>query len=196
LSEVRFRERRWLQLVIALLGSVVSLGLLALMLAPSLVSVAAVEVVDGPKSVAIGTAHEIEPPAGWSVQPTVDRGALLPGDGLVLRSPDRVLTVEMRVVAAGQQLVAGLEGDSAAGLGSRGVAVGPVLTETLESGAELGHGLSAEGDFVALLGLEGADDQLLVEARTDDPALLDAYRAELAALLLDVRTVRAAAPAG
>lgn len=57
----RFAERRWPQFAVAILGSVLSLGLLALLLLPSLTSVAAVEVVDGPETFAIGTAHEIEP---------------------------------------------------------------------------------------------------------------------------------------
>lgn len=197
MSEVRFRERRWLQLVIALLGSVVSLGLLALMLAPSLVSVAAVEVVDGPKSVAIGTAHEIEPPAGWSVQPLVDRGALLPGDGLVLRSPDRVLTVSLREASRDERLVNETESHKGATASNT---VSRVLTETLENGAELSHGISSvDGHFVAVLrvsgadgaegadGTDGAGPSVFIEARTDDPKVLDDYRAEIAALLLDVR---------
>ncbi len=191
----RFAERRWPQFAAAILGSVLSLGLLAVLLVPSLTSVAAVEVVDGPETFAIGTAHGIEPAAGWSVQPSVDRGALLPGDGLVLRSPDRVLTVSLREASPDERLVNETEGHKGATASNT---VSRVLTETLENGAELSHGVSSvDGHFVAVLrvsgagGVEGGDGagpSVFVEARTDDPELLDDYRAEIAALLLRVES--------
>ncbi len=191
----RFAERRWPQFAAAILGSVLSLGLLALLLVPSLTSVAAARVVEDPQPFAIGTAHEIEPPAGWSVQPLVDRGALLPGEGLVLRSPDRVLTVSLRAALPDERLVSGSESHEDA-TASNTVA-GRVLTETLENGAELRHGSSSvDGHFVAVLrlpgdgganGTDGTGPSVFIEARTDDPKVLDDYRAELAALLLDVR---------
>ena len=194
----RFAERRWPQFAVAILGSVLSLGLLALLLLPSLTSAAAVEVVDGPETFAIGTAHEIEPPAGWSVQPLVDRGALLPGDGLVLRSPDRVLTVSLREASRDERLVNEAESHKGA---TASKTVSRVLTETLENGAELSHGTaSADGHFVAVLrvsgadgaegadGTDGAGPSVFIEARTDDPKVLDDYRAEIAALLLRVES--------
>lgn len=193
----RFVERRWPQFTVAILGSVLSLGLLSLLLLPSLTSVAAVEVVDGPKTFAIGTAHEIEPPAGWSVQPLVDRGSLLPGDGLVLRSPDRVLTVSLREASPDERLVNSTESHPDATASN---SVDRVLTETLENGAALSHGASSvDGHFVAVLrladagaaegadGTDGAGPSVFIEARTDNPEVLADYRAEIAALLLDVR---------
>lgn len=194
----RFAERRWPQFAVAILGSVLSLGLLALLLLPSLTSVAAVEVVDGPETYAIGTAHEIEPAAGWSVQPSVDRGELLPGDGLVLRSPDRVLTVSLREASPDERLVNETESHKDATASNT---VSRVLTETLENGAELSHGISSvDGHFVAVLrvsgggvaggadGTDGAGRSVFIEARTDDPKVLDDYRAEIAALLLRVES--------
>lgn len=198
----RFAERRWPQFAVAILGSVLSLGLLALLLVPSLTSVAAVEVVDGPETFAIGTAHDIEPAAGWSVQPSVERGALLPGDGLVLRSPDRVLTVSLREASPDERLVNETESHKGATASNT---VSRVLTETLENGAELSHGISSvDGHFVAVLrvsgggvaegadGTDGAGRSVFIEARTDDPELLADYRAEIAALLLDVRAASCA----
>ena len=191
----RFAERRWPQFAVAILGSVVSLGLLALLLVPSLTSVAAARVVEDPQPFAIGTAHEIEPPAGWSVQPLVARGALLPGDGLVLRSPDRVLTVSLREASRDERLVSETESHKGA---TASKTVSRVLTETLENGAELSHGTaSADGHFVAVLRVSGADGveggdgagpSVFIEARTDNPKVLDDYRAEIAALLLRVES--------
>lgn len=194
----RFAERRWPQFTVAILGSMLSLGLLALMLLPSLTSVAAARVVEDPRSFAIGTAHEIEPPAGWSVQPSVDRGALLPGDGLVLRSPDRVLTVSLREASPDERLVNSTESHPDATASN---SVDRVLTETLENGAALSHGISSvDGHFVAVLrladagaaeeadGTDGAGPSVFIEARTDDPKTLDDYRAEIAALLLRIET--------
>lgn len=186
----RFAERRWPQFAVAILGSALSLGLLALLLLPSLTSAAEAQVVEDPHTFSIGTAHEIEPAAGWSVQPLVDRGALLPGEGLMLRSPDRVLTVSLREASPDERLVSGSESHEDA-IASNTVL--RVLTETLENGAELSHGTSSiDGHFIAVLrlaeagGAEGAGSQVFIEARTDAPELLDEYRAELAALLLRV----------
>lgn len=123
---------------------------------------------------------------------------MLPGDGLVLRSPDRVLTVSLREASRDERLVSGSESHQDA-TASNTVA-GRVLTETLENGAALSHGISSvDGHFVAVLqvsgggvaegadGTDGAGRSVFIEARTDDPELLADYRAEIAALLLDVR---------
>ena len=187
MSEVRFREHRWPQLVVALLGSVLSLGLFALLLLPSLTSAAEAQVVEDPETFQIGSVAQLDPAAGWSVQPLVEGGALLPGDGLELRSPDRVLTVSLREASPGERLVSDSESHEDATASNT---VLRVLTETLENGSELSHGTaSADGHFVALLDLDGSDDgdaRVFVEARTDEPEQLDDYRAELAALLLRV----------
>ncbi len=206
--EKRFIERRGSQLAVAMLGSVLSLGLLALLLLPSLASAVKVEVAQGSEAYAIGAATEIEPARGWSVQPAAERGSLLPGEGLVLRSPDRMLTVLLRPALPGERLVSGDESNEDATVGKE--VVGRVLTETLDNGATLSHGISsADAHLVALLRPPGVDEaaaadagsaeagsadaaaqRVFIEAQTEDPALLDNYRAELALLLLNVRAVR------
>lgn len=187
MSEVRFRERRWPQLVAALLGSVLSLGLFALLLLPPLTSAAEAQVVEDPETFQIGSVAQLDPAAGWSVQPLVEGGALLPGDGLELRSPDRVLTVSLREASPGERLVSDSESRDAA-TASNTVA-GRVLTETLENGAELSH-VTIEEETIALLQLPGAREAIFLEASAAKWADLADYRAELAELLLSVKTLR------
>ncbi len=90
-------ERRWLEFAVAITGSVLSIGLLTVLLAPLLTSVAAVEVVEDPHTFEIGTVAELEPSECWSVQPASR-------DGLLLKSPDRVLEVTLRPAVPDDQL--------------------------------------------------------------------------------------------
>lgn len=159
-------SRRWPLIVVAICGSIVGFGLLVFLLLPSLTSVAAVEVVEDPQSFKISTSAEVEPAKGWSVQP------MPRGEGLLLHSPDRMLTVELREALPDDQLE------------------GRVLVETLKDGSRLSH--STEGGRIeALLSLDdvGAGAVVLVVASVDDEADLSGYRAELAELLLRIQPV-------
>lgn len=175
------RERTWPWLIVAITGSLLSLALFALLLLPSIMSVSEVEVAEGSQHFEIGSTYEVRPPNGWSVQPAAGVGlrasgqiVLRPSGGLLLQSPDRLFTIELRAVSGDEEF---------------GVAVtGQVLTEALESGAELSYGRELVDDhFVALLRIDGADGQVLVRARASDSVTFDAYRAELAQLLQLIR---------
>lgn len=151
----------WTGRVAAILGSVLGLGLLMLLLLPSLVSVAGSEVVEDPRSFTIGTIAEIEPDAGWSVQP-------ISGGGQLLKSPDRALEVSLRVVAS----EVNLEGE--------------VRVETLANNAQLSH-KTVGRETTAVLRFSGGGEPILVEAKVLEPANPADYRAELAELLLHVK---------
>ena len=162
MSEERIpaRKSRGLGIVVAIAGSVLGVGLLALLLLPSLMSVAAAKVVEDPQAFLIGTVAEIEPVKGWSVQPA-------PREGVLLKSPDRVLSVTLRPAMQDDQLE------------------GRVLRETLSNGAELSH-VAVEGETIAKMRLRGGG-VILVEAEVAEPADPARYRAELAELLLHVK---------
>lgn len=155
------RMNRWLVLSVAVVGTVLSFGLLALLLLPALTSVTAVEVVEDPKMYQIGTVAEIEPEEGWSVQPTL-------GEGQLLRSPDRMLAVLMRPAVPDDQLE------------------GQLLVETLSNEAELTH-VTVGAETMAMLWLPDGGPAILVEATVDDRADPGLYRAQLAELLLHVK---------
>lgn len=154
-------ERRWLEFVVAIAGTALSIGLLTLLLLPSLTSVAAAEVIEDPHTFDIGTIAEIQPREGWSVQP-VSR------EGLLMKSPDRVLAVTLRPAVPDDQLE------------------GQMLAETLANGAELSH-VTVDGDTTAILWLPDGGEAILVEAEVAEPADPESYRAELAELLLHVK---------
>jgi len=184
MSELGRRGRAWIMALVVAVSSSVTVGLLALLLLPSLASVARAEVVERARTFSLEAPAEghrgfdVELDRGWSAQPA-------PRGGLLLRSPDRMLEVSLRAVSENARLVDMRE--SREGEVPEYAVVGPVLSEALENGAELSHGLNADAELVALLRPEGANEQVLATARADDPALLDTYRAELAALLLEVR---------
>lgn len=175
------RERTWPWLIVAITGSLLSLALFALLLLPPLLSVSEVEIAEGSQHFEIGSTYEVTPPDEWSVQPAAGVGlrasgqiVLRPSGGLLLQSPDRLFTIELRAVSGDEEF---------------GVAVtGQVLTEALENGAELSYGRELVDDhFVALLRIDGADGQVLVRARASDSVTFDAYRAEFAQLLQLIR---------
>lgn len=154
-------QRRWREFTVAIAGSVLGVGLLTLLLLPSLMNVAAAKVVEDPQTFEIGTVAEIEPAEGWSAQPA-------PREGLLLKSPDRVLAVTLRPAVPDDQLE------------------GQVLSETLSNGAELSH-VTVEGDTTAMLWLADGGEAILVETEVAEPADPADYRAELAEMLLHVK---------
>lgn len=156
---------RWVVALIAIAGTLLSLGLLASVLAPPLVSVAKVEVVEDPGAYPIGAVAEIELDEGWSTQP-------VSGDGQLIRSPDRELVVTMRPAMPEDRLEDQLEGR--------------VLIETLSNGAELSH-VSVGSETSALLRFPGAGEAILVTAVVADGVDPARYRAQLAELLLHVK---------
>lgn len=152
---------RWREPAVAIAGSLLSISLLAFLLLPSLTSVAAVEVVEDPQTFEIGTVAEIETGEGWSVQPSSR-------EGLLVKSPDRVLAVTLRPAGPDDQLE------------------GQTLAETLSNGAELSH-VTIDGDMTALLWLPEGGEAILVEASVTEAADPADYRAEFAELLLHVK---------
>ena len=115
----------------------------------------------------IGSVATVRPESGWWVTPQAH-------GGLLLRSPDRVLVVDIGVVTEAEARVAldlaGADGD-------------PLRTETLASGARVQH-VTGDGDFAAVLKLGGAD--LLVEAEVTPGGDHAGYRPALGALLESV----------
>ena len=158
------RKARWYEYALAFGGTVLAVGVLALLLLPSLSSVAAVGVVEDRQTLSIGATAEVEPDEGWSAQPASR-------DGVLLRSPDRLFEVTLRPSIPDDQL----EGD--------------LLVETLSNGAELSH-VTVERDTTAMLWLPDGGGSILVEATVDDRANPGNYRAELAGLLLHVKPLR------
>lgn len=187
-------------LAVAVLGSLLSCALLALMLLPGLGAQAAETVADGTQAFTIGGgqgagdgegvasvvsglaagdattsgAHaSVVPEVGWLVQPVRFSAA---GTGLVVRSPDRVLTVELVP-----------EAPDAEPINTSGWA-----TETLATGLELQH-QTVDGEFVGLLeltdgtppsdGAPFAGSALLIQANVLGDADFEAYRPALATLL-------------
>lgn len=187
-------------LAIAVLGSMLSCALLALLLLPGLGVRAAETVADGTQAFTIGGgqspgggdgvafavsgsvaggaaasgAHaSVVPEAGWLVQP-VRFGAA--GTGLVVRSPDRVLTVELAPHSS-----------DAEPIDTSGWAA-----EALATGLELQH-QTVDGEFVGLLELtdeglpaDGAaldGGALFIQAEVLGDADFEAYRPALATLL-------------
>ena len=181
--------------LLALLGaaallSLGSLTLLAVLLLPALAGTAAGRLADGTEAFDIGFAvgaaaapapagseatdlapvagePTVTPAAGWWVQPQ-------PSGGILLRSPDRILTVEMAVVADAAARTA-LSDAEAAG--------DPLRREELASGTTAQH-VTGETGIVVVLELAAAT--VLVEAQLAPESELADYRPALGELLESV----------
>lgn len=181
--------------LLALLGaaallSLGSLTLLAVLLLPALAGTAAGRLADGTEAFDIGFAvgaaatpapagsaatdlapvagePTVTPAAGWWVQPQ-------PSGGILLRSPDRILTVEMAVVADAAARTA-LSDAEAAG--------DPLRSEELASGTTAQHVTGETGIVVVL---ELAASTVLVEAQLTPEGELADYRPALGELLESV----------
>jgi len=120
----------------------------------------------------LGAVAAVTPDTGWWITPQVH-------GGLLLRSPDRVLVVEIGVARAAEARetleLAGAEGD-------------PLRTETLANGARVQH-VTGDTEFTAIVEL--GDTDLLIEAEVTSEGDLADYRPAMGALLESV-----AQPAG
>ena len=199
----RWHQRgRRIALMIAVLGSLASIALLALMLVPGLRSARAAETADGTRAFGIGigigagaggggsaiggegAVAEVTPAAGWSVRP--DPG----GPGLILRSPDGLFEARLAPTStevADAALSAAIDAaETATEADASGSAAGArVAVETLAGGLELRH-VTVGRSFVGVLGLGGAAghaDAILVSGETAPTADPERYRPALGALL-------------
>lgn len=197
----RWHQRgRRIALMIAVLGSLASIALLALMLVPGLRSALAAETADGTRAFGIGigagaggggsalggegAVAEATPAAGWSVRP--DPG----GPGLILRSPDGLFEARLAPAStevADAALSAAMDAaETATEADASGAAAGArVAVETLAGGLELRH-VTVGRSFVGVLGLGGAAghaDAILVSGETAPTADPERYRPALGALL-------------
>lgn len=115
----------------------------------------------------LGAVAAVTPDSGWWITPQVH-------GGLLLRSPDRVLIVEIGIATAadaGEALErAGADGD-------------PLRTETLANGARVQH-VTGDTEFTAVVEL--GDTDLLVEAEVTPEGDLVDYRPALGTLLESV----------
>lgn len=197
----RWHQRgRRIALMIAVLGSLASIALLALMLVPGLRSALAAETADGTRAFGIGVGAgaggggsaiggegavaEVTPAAGWSVRP--DPG----GPGLILRSPDGLFEARLAPTStevADAALSAAIDAaETATEADASGSAAGArVAVETLAGGLELRH-VTVGRSFVGVLGFGGAAghaDAILVSGETAPTADPERYRPALGALL-------------
>lgn len=160
-------------LVVAIVGSILSLGLLWFMLAPGLSSALAAEVADGQTSFGVDVGSDlhsaaasvaVSPEAGWSVRPD-------PDGGVFITSPDTALVVQLQPVTEAHVRAALERAESADAF---------VATEVLATGLSFRH--ATHGD--AFTGaLETAGDPILVSAHVRGDAELHDYRTELANFL-------------
>jgi hypothetical protein len=161
----------------AVLGTVLAaLILAAILVLPTVRTVAASGTADGSRAYGVGSGYEmptegafaiVKPETGWTVQP--DRS----GSGLVVLSPDRVLSVHLEPTPSGE---------AEKTLDAVG---GPPLAETLASGLDLRHASSGQV-FVGVVEHEptgGNDRALLVEAEVAAGVDPERYRPALAGLL-------------
>ncbi len=169
----------WPALLVAAVGSAAAVTVLVMLLVPALTSAFEAETTDGQRSYDIGewptggeeaasdlgSTSTVTPESGWSVQPD--------GDGLLLRSPDRLLVVTMTSEVAERQEPS---------LG------GEALVEVLSNGLELRH-VTENGVFTGELAT--LDGPLYIEAhlasQTEPERTLADYRPALSALIESVR---------
>lgn len=164
--------------LVALLGAALlltlgTIGLLAALLAPALGAVTSGQTADGRRGFGIGdgvgaagpgAAITVTPAAGWWVQPEATGGVLL-------RSPDRLLTVTLQAVSSAE---------AAAALADAGASADPLRSELLANGAVVRH-RTAEEQLVAVI--EAGDAELLLAAQVAPGRELDDYRPSIGLLL-------------
>ncbi|KKI22665.1 MULTISPECIES: hypothetical protein [unclassified Leucobacter] len=177
--EMMLARRRRTMLAAGILSSLLTVGLLLLVLLPGIGTAGAAEAADGKRTVAIGDPKTatIVPGAGWEVT-----GA--DSDELLLVSPDRGLTVRISPAPSGKPAEV-LAAELGEGSGS-----GKIRTETLASKLVVAHVDSAKnvsaavGDdrHAVLLGVELSEPDAK-QAKRD----LASYRPALVALVESIR---------
>ncbi len=185
--EVMLARRRRTMIAAGILSSLLTVGLLLLVLLPGIGTPGAAEAVDGTRPVAIGDpkAATIVPGAGWEVT-----GA--GSDEVRLVSPDHGLTVRISPAPSGKPaevLAAELGADAGAG-SEPGSGADKIRTETLASKLAVAHLDSATrvsaavGDDrrAVLLGVELSEPDAK-QAKRD----LASYRPALVALVESIR---------
>ncbi len=169
-------------IMIAAALSLGSLALLIVLLAPGLSAVNAGTRADGTESFQIVTAPDsrssdaseaptvvsIVPAPDWWIQPASD-------GGLLLRSPDRVVNVEMTVVA--ESVAQATLDDVAAG--------DPLRSEILANGLQVQHVLTTD-ELFAVLTLHDGVLQVEAQAASESASDLADYRSALGELLESV----------
>lgn len=175
--EMMLARRRRTMLAAGILSSLLTVGLLLLVLLPGIGTAGAAEAADGKRTVAIGDPKTatIVPGAGWEVT-----GA--DSDELLLVSPDRGLTVRISPAPSGKpaEVLAAELGEGS----------GKIRTETLASKLVVAHVDSAKnvsaavGDdrHAVLLGVELSEPDAK-QAKRD----LASYRPALVALVESIR---------
>jgi len=191
------RSWQWGAFIAAVLSSIVCLGLLTLLLLPPLQAAWATEIANGSENFSVADGVVVTPGEGWSVRPGLQAQPAWPvqpgaAEGLVLRSPDRVLTVTIAAVgdeAAYAQAANGATTwvvDTLAAL-EAARAGGSLRTETLANGVEVRH-ITSGSMITAVLDLPTGAVLVVGEVQRD--ATLDDYRAAFAELLLDINPGR------
>lgn len=202
-DEKRGRASFWWFITVAALLSAAGVTVLVLLLAPPLQSALSTQVAEPGQTFEIGADAEISLEQGWTAQTS------LTGD-LLVRSPDRLLEVQLAEVSAEQAdraLQDALAGEGAGGADDAGqaddagdagdatatelggpqvVAAAVVQQETLQNGAVVRHVDRLEGWTLVL---DLGDVTVLLEARVDEMVSAPHYRAAIADLLLRVGSV-------
>lgn len=165
------RGRVWPWALVALAGSLLGVGVLALLLVPPLKGALETRIADGAEAFAIGSHAEIVPGAGWSVRPDE-------GGSLLLSSPDRLLEVTVVSADSEGRVVAEIEQrlEEAGSLDA-------LLEEVLADGSAVQH--VTEGARIAAA-LDTGGELVLLSAEAVPPAELTDYRATFAEQLLAV----------
>lgn len=173
---------QWGALIAALLSSCVGVGLLVALVLPPLQSALQTRVADGRQHFEVGAAI-VTPQAGWSVRPLDDESVLI-------SSPDRLLTVTVEAVTAGdaaevaeRHLATVLENEAAGDETPVAGGLAEPLVEMLANGIEVRH-VTSEARVAAVLELPG--EPVLLVAEVPDGVKIADYRLAFAELLLAV----------
>lgn len=157
------------------------------------------ETTDGAQIVEVADGITVTPAQDWLIEPlvrTVVSVPVLPDlrswavyfgthTGTLLRSPDRLLTIEIDSRGPGSAQDAGsLLGDQAAVFADKGAAAPALRTETLASGATLWH-LDTASELLAVVDRDG--DLVTVVAKRTDGGPIDPYRPAIGQLLETIR---------
>lgn len=170
--------KRWTTLTIAVLGSLLVLAVFAAVLGPALWSASQTRVSDGVTPALIGETAQVTPPQGWSVAPA-------PDGAVVVRSPDR--RFEVTFTAEPEEGASRRDGSFESALREAHLDAAEARSEVLANGAELRHvTLQFDGAEMVLGELPYPTTTVIFRASVTDRGQLSVYRAELAALLLQV----------
>ncbi|WP_341728364.1 hypothetical protein [Brooklawnia sp.] len=167
-------------------------------LGPVAAARAKAEVSDGTQPVAVGADFTVVPAQGWLSEPLVHDVLKLPilpdlhswavyfgnQTGMLLRSPDRLLTVEIDTHGAGAAPEAEvLLRDRAAEILGAGTDQPAVRTEALVSGTTIWH-MDAASSLLAVIECDG--DLVSVAAERTDGEPIDVYRPAIGQLIATI----------